>query len=287
MPAILFITTAASGAATAATTGTNIFLSPAAVKASLNALRERLVPHPGRPTPGARSSATHCPLTVGFWMAPYAARYGIGDAADGRSTAAGWPRPCPTTSTAPRPIPWPPAPSGRRSGRPRSTTLHPQVVALVIGWWDSMDRFYQGRWQHLGEPSFDAYETRAAGEGGRPSSSSGGAPVALMTSPYYDTGEQLDGQPWDEDCTGPGRTSSTRSSSRWPPTTPVSVSVVPLNQYLDPEGHFTWTINGKVVRLGDGVHTTPAAGPYLAPKILPQLAAMGRASRVPATTGGS
>jgi hypothetical protein len=30
------------------------------------------------------------------------------------------------------------------------------------------------------------------------------------------------------------------------------------------------------MRLGDGVHTTPAAGPYLAPKILPQLAAMGR-----------
>ena len=57
---------------------------------------------------------------------------------------------------------------------------------------------------------------------------------------------------------------------------PGVVSVVPLNKYLDPNGHFTWTIEGKVMRLGDGVHTTPAAGPYLAPKILPQLAALRR-----------
>jgi L-fucose mutarotase/ribose pyranase (RbsD/FucU family) len=56
---------------------------------------------------------------------------------------------------------------------------------------------------------------------------------------------------------------------------PGVVSVLPLNKYLDPDGHFTWTINGQVMRLGDGVHTTPAAGPYLAPKLLPELAAMG------------
>ncbi len=36
--------------------------------------------------------------------------------------------------------------------------LKPQVVVLIIGWWETMDRFYQGRWQHLGDPSFDAYE---------------------------------------------------------------------------------------------------------------------------------
>ena len=164
-------------------------------------------------------------------------------------------------------------------------TLHPQVVALIIGWWECMDRFYQGRWQHLGQPSFDAYET-AQLQKAVSILSSGGAPVALMTSPYYDTGEQLDGQSWDEDS--PARVNElNKIIEQVAADHPGVVSVVPLNKYLDPDGHFTWTINGKVVRPGDGVHTTPAAGPYLAPKILPQLAAMGRASRVPATTGGS
>lgn len=52
-----------------------------------------------------------------------------------------------------------------------------------------------------------------------------------------------------------------------------------LNTYLDPDGHFTWTIDGKVVRQPDGIHTTVDGGNYLAPKILPELAAIGRAPR--------
>jgi hypothetical protein len=163
-------------------------------------------------------------------------------------------------------------------------TLHPQVVALIIGWWDCMDRFYQGRWQHLGQPSFDAYET-AQLEKAVSVLSSEGARVALMTSPYFDTGEQLDGQPWDEDM--PARVNVlNRLIEQVASQHPGVVSVVPLNKYLDPDGHFTWTIDGKVMRLGDGVHTTPAAGPYLAPRILPQLAALGRAGPVPTTTEG-
>ena len=79
------------------------------------------------------------------------------------------------------------------------TQLHPQVVALVIGWWEAMDRVYQGTWQHLGDPAFDAYE-RAQLEKAVSDLSSTGAQVALMTSPYYDSGEQPDGQPWDEDA---------------------------------------------------------------------------------------
>jgi acyl CoA:acetate/3-ketoacid CoA transferase len=56
---------------------------------------------------------------------------------------------------------------------------------------------------------------------------------------------------------------------------PGVVSVVPLNKYLDPDGHFTSTIDGKVMRFPDGVHTTQDAGTYLAPKILPQFVATG------------
>ena len=100
--------------------------------------------------------------------------------------------------------------------------------------------------------------------------------MAITTSPYYDTGEQLDGQPWDEDS--PVRVNMlNKIIEKVAARHPGVVSIIPLNKYLDPNGHFTWTIDGKVMRLGDGVHTTPAAGPYLAPKILPQLARHGPA----------
>ena len=62
---------------------------------------------------------------------------------------------------------------------------------------------------------------------------------------------------------------------------PDIASVVPLNKYLDPDGHFTSKIDGKVMRFADGVHTTEDAGTYLAPKILPQLPTMGGAGDRP------
>ncbi len=214
-------------------------------------------------------------LYVGYGMAPYAARYGItigGRAVSGCGLSTAQPynlHGTPTSSLAPC-VNWP------SWWKNDIDTLRPKVVVLIVGWWETMDRYYQGRWQHLGQPEYDAYET---GQFEKAVSilSSQGAHVALMTSPYYDTGEQLDGQPWDEDS--PSRVNVLNGIiGQVAAKNPGIVSIVPLNKYLDPDGHFTWTINGRVVRLGDGVHTTPAAGPYLAPRILPQLAALGHGS---------
>jgi peptidoglycan/LPS O-acetylase OafA/YrhL len=152
--------------------------------------------------------------------------------------------------------------------------LHPRVAVLVTGWWEAMDRMYQGRWQHLGDPAYDAYE-RGQFEQAVSVLSSQGAQVVLMTAPYFDTGEQPDGQPWDEDS--PARVDELNAIiNSVAAEHPDTVRVVPLNRQLDPDGHFTWTIDGKTMRLSDGVHTTPAAGTYLAPKVLPVLAAASR-----------
>jgi peptidoglycan/LPS O-acetylase OafA/YrhL len=151
-------------------------------------------------------------------------------------------------------------------------TLHPKVVAVVVGWWETMDRMYQGRWQHLGDPAFDAYET-AKFEQAVSILSSRGAHVALMTAPYFDTGEQPDGQPWPEDS--PQRVKIlNRIIESVAARHPGVVSVVPLGKILSPDGHFTWKIHGQTVRLPDGIHTTKAAGRLEAPIILPELAAM-------------
>jgi hypothetical protein len=152
--------------------------------------------------------------------------------------------------------------------------LHPQVVGLVIGFWEVVDRWYQGRWQHLGDPAFDAYET-AQLERAVDILGSGGAKVALFTAPYFHTGEQPDGSPWPQD--DPARIDRLNSIiDTVAAGHPGEVRVVPLHAVLDPGGRFTWTIAGQVVRQGDGVHTTVAAGPLLARSLLPELATLGR-----------
>jgi peptidoglycan/LPS O-acetylase OafA/YrhL len=211
-------------------------------------------------------------LYLGYGLAPYAAHYGVtigGRAVSGCGLASAQPYNLHGTPTSSLGLcsEWP------ARFKQDIDSLHPDVAVLIVGWWETMDRYYQGRWQHLGQPSFDAYET-AQFEQAIGILSSEGAHVALMTSPYFDTGEQLDGQPWDEDS--PARVKElNRIIETVAAQHPGVVSVLPLNKYLDPDGHFTWTIHGQVMRLGDGIHTTPAAGPYLAPKLLPELAAMG------------
>jgi peptidoglycan/LPS O-acetylase OafA/YrhL len=273
VPAILFITTATSGAATAATTGTNIFLSPAAVKVSLNRYENAAFPTQGHQR-RVLVVGDSLSLTVGFWLSPYASRYGLvmrGRPLDGCGLATAVPYDLHGTPT----YPLAPCAQWPSIWHAEVSTLHPQVVVLVIGWWDAMDRMYQGKWQHLGDPAFDAYEKHQIEEAVSVLHS-GGAPVAITTSPFYDTGEQPDGQPWDEDA--PGRVDRLNTMIESVAALhPGIVSVVPLNRYLDPDGHFTAKIGGKTMRFADGVHTTEDAGTYLAPKILPQLAALQKA----------
>ncbi len=211
-------------------------------------------------------------LYVGYGLAPYAAHYGItigGRAVSGCGLATVFP------DNLHGQVNYPIAPCGDWPTWYQSDVdqLHPDVVVLLVGWWEALDRVLDGRWQHLGDPGFDAYETSQF-EKAVTILGSRGARVALVTAPYFDTGEQLNGQPWDED--DPARVRELNRIIETVAARHPSVAVVPLNRYLDPDGHFTWTIDGIAVRLGDGIHTTPAAGAYLAPRILPQLAALGR-----------
>ncbi len=265
---ILFVTTAGSAAAV------NVLVPPKNLQKQVAAYL-----YDGFAKQGTKSTVLvvgdSVSLTVGFWMSPYASQYNMvirGRPLDGCGLVTALPFDFHGTVTPGTLAPCAQWPSIWHS---EVTQLHPQVVALVIGWWEAMDRVYQGTWQHLGDPAFNAYE-RAQLEMAVTDLSSTGARVALMTSPYYDSGEQPDGQPWDEDA--PARIDILNQLIKSVAAEhPGVVSVVPLHQYLDPGGHFVWSIDGQKVRFPDGVHTTQAAGAYLAPKILPQLAAMARA----------
>ena len=264
---VLVVTTVDTGAAS------NVLLNPRALSASLHQYE-----YGGFPSHGNKLRVLvvgdSLSLTVGFWLTPYASQYGVvlrGRPLDGCGLATALPFDEHGTVTDGTLAPCTQWPTIWKSDIEQ---VHPQVVALVIGWWETMDRMYQGTWQHLGDPAFDAYEMSQLQKAVSVLGSQG-AHVVLMTSPFYDTGEQLNGRPWDEDS--PVRVDIlNRMIESVAALHPGVVSVVPLNKYLDSHGHYTSKINGKTMRFADGVHTTQAAGTLLAPKVLPQLAALKR-----------
>jgi peptidoglycan/LPS O-acetylase OafA/YrhL len=154
-----------------------------------------------------------------------------------------------------------------------ATTDRVDVVMILVGRWETMDRVHNGQWTHLGDPSFDDYVRReldrAVGI-----AASGGARVVLATEPYNHRGEGPDGELWPED--EPNRVDRWNSLLREVAAEyPDTVQLVELGARLCPEGHFSKTVDGIAVR-SDGVHLTPEGVHWLAPWLLPQLAAAAR-----------
>jgi peptidoglycan/LPS O-acetylase OafA/YrhL len=156
------------------------------------------------------------------------------------------------------------------------------VVYLARG--ETFDQEVEGQWSNLGEGSFDTYVTqrfkKAVGVLG-----SKGAAVVLMTTPYYDSGQQPDGAPWPEDV--PDRVTIDNSIIRRVAGTADSgVRVFDLNALVSPDGGYSPDVNGVDLRCLDGVHFTAAAGEWLAPRLLPELAKLGKNHQA-SSPGGS
>ncbi len=161
--------------------------------------------------------------------------------------------------------------------------FQPQV-SVFLARLDIMNRDFGGQWVHIGDPSYDAYL-----EGQMTTAvqvlSAGGGKVVFLTTPYYDTGEQPNGQPWPED--DPTRVNEYNAMLRHVAAQhPGVVYVLDLNKIADPDGHFQAVIDGVPVRYTDGIHWTFAGDDWLAPRILPQiaLAAEGAAGQLPDIT---
>jgi len=113
-----------------------------------------------------------------------------------------------------------------------------------------------------------------------------GAKVMLLTAPYYRQQEQGNGLPWPED--DPARVDrynsmlrkiAARSNGR--------VVVADVNARLDPQGHFTTTVDGQVVRFADGIHVTVAGAKLISPWLLSTAAGLGTANRAAGSSGAS
>lgn len=137
----------------------------------------------------------------------------------------------------------------------------PDVVLLIIGRWEIVDRMFEGSWMSIGDEAYDSY---LRGELGRALDVLGstGARVVVTTEPYNRRGEKPDGSLYPED--DPDRVDEWNTLLRRVVGQRPNVTVLDLNKKLGPNGAYTTKVNGIRMR-SDGVHPTPEAVEWLTP----------------------
>jgi peptidoglycan/LPS O-acetylase OafA/YrhL len=158
----------------------------------------------------------------------------------------------------------------------------PNVVVLLAGRWEVVNREYQGQWTNILSPVFASYVKQQLNQASNLVTATGSRMV-FLTAPCTSEGEQPDGAPWPEDS--PQRIAAYNQLVREVAAEhPTTDSVVDLYAATCPGGRYATTIHGITIRRTDGVHFTIAGGQYLAPKVMPAIVAAGRAQA--AASGG-
>ncbi|WP_422744994.1 acyltransferase family protein [Mycobacterium sp. WMMD1722] len=144
----------------------------------------------------------------------------------------------------------------------------PDVVLLMIGRWELVDRQSGGKWAHVGDDSYDTY---LRGELNRALDVLGstGARIVVTTAPYNRRAERADGSLYPED--EPERTDAWNDLLRAVAKPRRNVTVLDLNEKMSPRGYYTTRADGIRLR-SDGVHPTPEAVEWLTPWLTEALA---------------
>jgi peptidoglycan/LPS O-acetylase OafA/YrhL len=151
------------------------------------------------------------------------------------------------------------------------TADDPDVAVILLDRWELMDRQLDGEYRHVGQPEYDAYLT---GELNLAVDIAGsqGARVVLLTAPYTRRAERPDGSLFEEDQ--PERVDAWNHLLWTMANTRRNVTIIDLNRRVCPDGEFTWDIDGLPIR-SDGLHFTEVGvQQWIAPWLLPQLAAI-------------
>jgi hypothetical protein len=143
----------------------------------------------------------------------------------------------------------------------------PDVVLLVVGRWETIDRVHDGRWTHVGDPAFDAYLTGELRQALNVLGATG-ARVVVTTEPYNRRAEKPDGSLYPEDQ--PDRIDRWNTLVRNVVAQYPNARVLDLNKKLGPRGAYTTKIDGVKMR-SDGVHPTADAVKWLTPWLLQAL----------------
>ena len=146
----------------------------------------------------------------------------------------------------------------------------PDVVLILLGRWEVLDRLVDGRWGHVGDPAFDAYL------GGRLDralaiATASGRVAVVCTAPYYAGQERPQGGTWPEN--DPARVDRFNQLVRDAVRRAPGAVLYDLNAVVSPGAKFASTLDNVIVRSSDGVHFTPESGAFLSPRLYPALRA--------------
>ncbi len=154
--------------------------------------------------------------------------------------------------------------------------VRPNVVVLLAGRWEVVDRLYKGRRSDILQPAFARY-VRAMLERAVAIGTSTGAHMVLMTAPCFSSGEQPDGSVFPED--DPARVKAyNRLVEAVGAAHRATVTVEDLYAMACPGGRFTPALDGVTLRSPDGIHfdmDPGTGGAVLAPLLLPQWETLG------------
>lgn len=137
----------------------------------------------------------------------------------------------------------------------------PDVALLIVGRWETVDRVNEGRWTHIGDPTFDAY-LNAELQRALSIVGSTGVRVMVTTVPYSRGGEKPDGRLYPEDQ--PERVNKWNAMLHNAISQHSNVGMIDLNKKLCPDGVYTAKVDGIKVR-SDGVHLTQEGVKWLIP----------------------
>lgn len=145
---------------------------------------------------------------------------------------------------------------------------HPDVVVLIAGRWELMDRVHDRVWMHLGVPTYDTYVTNELSAAAGLLTSTG-ATLLLATAPYFDRGTRPGGGLWPED--DPARVNRYNAIVRTVAASDAARRrVVDFGGWVTPDGKYTATVGTVEVRR-DGVHLTDDGSRWAASWLLPQI----------------
>ncbi len=143
--------------------------------------------------------------------------------------------------------------------------FHPAEVVVEMGYRDEFDWNWNGVLEHLGDPSFDAYE-QAQIEHLVSVLGQRGTKILFLTVPYTRPPAQASGAP------APAASPTRHYDINWmlqrvAAEHPGQVSVVNVDQTLSPTNQYTPTVDGQLCRF-DGIHFTVFCAKLLEPHIL-------------------
>jgi len=165
------------------------------------------------------------------------------------------------------------------------TSFKPDMVMLLVGAWDVLDRQVDGKLVKFGSVEFDRSFLQQLDDATALLSSQG-AKVVLLTTPFFSRPELVGqtGRDWPE--YEPWRVDRINSLYRdFLTAHPGRYTLLDLNKFVSPQGKFADELNGVQVR-GDGVHFTHDGAIMVDNWLIPQLqdVAKGAGAEVGAAT---